>query len=227
MPAHESQGISIHCICRNNESEKHTITKVKSERGTRKIWRSWFSFSFLDRKSKAFIYCKTAIKKQYLERSKGKNFRKSVWKRSYKKWEFILYKFKPWLRGKTKNSVRLQQCAARYFSSINITFALVLHFFLSSIAYHQEHDDTMDWPFMQTSTIILYSHITYTTCWTWNTRLSYEIYTEPHLGIIFFIKICCWSRILVLGFCLLQNGIKKLNHKNPTFLTPQNPELLS
>lgn len=26
---------------------------------------------------------------------------------------------------------------------------------------------------------------------------------------------------------VLQNGIKKLDHKNPTFLTPQNPELLS
>lgn len=85
MPAHESQGIPIHYICRNNESEKHTITKVKSERGTRKIGRSWFFFSFLDRKSKVFIYYKTVIKKQYIERSKGKNFRKSVWKGSYKK----------------------------------------------------------------------------------------------------------------------------------------------
>lgn len=40
MTAHESQGISIHCLCRNNKSEKNTITKVKFKRGTTKTQRS-------------------------------------------------------------------------------------------------------------------------------------------------------------------------------------------
>lgn len=44
---------------------------------------------------KSLVTVRPGLKKQYIETAKGKNFRKPVWKGSYKKREVILYKFKP------------------------------------------------------------------------------------------------------------------------------------
>lgn len=84
MTAHESQGISIHCLCRNNKSEKNTITKVKFKRGTTKTRRSCLQLHlFLAERVKS-TDCKI-ITIQYTGSSKGKNFRKTVrvWRGSF------------------------------------------------------------------------------------------------------------------------------------------------
>lgn len=169
------------------------------------------------------------IKKQYIERLKGKNSRKPVWKGSYKKWEVTFYQFKPWSRGKTKSSSCQVTAVCRYLSSITITFALVLPFSLR-----------MQYCFPSG------------TCWynrlafylNQNRSFYIQVLHTPHVEfeitgsarkftlnlILIFYKFFHKNTLLIQDTSvklLLQNCIKKLDHKTPTFLTPQNPELLS
>lgn len=135
MTAHQSQGISIHYLCRNNKSEKYTITNVKFKRGTTEIWRSWLQLSFfLTERVKSLLTVRQRLKDNILKVQKGRILgnQSEFGREAIRSKQVSCINLSHDQKEKQKaQAVRLQRCAVRQSNSIIIMFALFLHFSLS------------------------------------------------------------------------------------------------